>query len=154
VNFNPPEYRWSECEWVGRLASGELVGLFSDREGVGITRYATSTDDWLAAFRLIKPKEQMTCRDSKTAYGANSSPPNNGIGSGTRSTKPCWRQTVPQLTNVVLKKDLPPVPPAAQIDERPAGRGGRRTGPDLKSDRAEPRHRNIATGKDAKAISR
>lgn len=52
--------------------------------------------------------------------------------------KPCWRQTVPQLKNVKLKKDLPPMPPAGRIDERPAGAGGRRRGPTSKLTRPNP----------------
>src|SRR4051794_18512443 len=42
---------------------------------------------------------------------------------------PCWRQKVPQSKNVKLKKDLPPVPAAGRIHERPAGTGGGRTSP-------------------------
>jgi hypothetical protein len=57
--------------------------------------------------------------------------------------KTCWRQTAPHLENIMSKKDLPPVPPAGRTNKGQGHASSIEKGSDLKSDAAEPRHRNI-----------
>jgi hypothetical protein len=92
----------------------------------------------VAAFRLLKPNELVILPRFETAYGTNSSPPNNDIGSGTRTTEAVLAANSASTEEGQVEEDLPPVPPAGRIDERPAGTGGRRTSPTSNPTRPKP----------------